>query len=416
MKTTIVFAITIFLFSCSKNNDLIKQQLETESETEPETEIESETINIPLSTIDYSSMDNWAFHPDKTTILSNYNLDIDVIDENLQVEQTIEIENNSNTNTGVDVFFVHPTILTQNSIPENINIGDQSSLLISLTIIAQGGLLSKYGRMFAPRYRQSTGLTYKDDLDKERQANIIATSYSDIKAAFLNYLENYNNGNKIILAGHSQGSYLLGMLLRDVFDNNEQLRSRLITAALGGMGYVYATEGEYKGGWWENIPLCTTRNECGCINNWASFDEQQSIIDINYGLPEFNPFLINSGLIYRVFNESEDWFLQDFSYYGETSTTLRNYIAPNSSYNLGNGNNFIAFDKLYNVRLRREHSQKVALSVEYKPLINDQRPNDLAEEQNNPNYSNWGYHVKDYHIYLWALMEQIDEKILVMNE
>ncbi|MFI1745719.1 DUF3089 domain-containing protein [Thalassobellus sediminis] len=396
MKPFLLITLIISILSCSKTDKI---------------ETEQETIDFSSSSIDYNSLNNWAFHPNKTTILSNYNLDIAVIDENLQIEQTIQIPNNSTTNTGIDVFFVHPTVLTQNSTPENIDIEDQSSLLINGTIIAQGGLLSKYGRMFAPRYRQSTGKTYKDDINKELQANIIATSYSDVKAAFLNYLNNYNEGNKIILAGHSQGSYLLAMLLRDLFDNNLDLREKLVNAALGGMAYVYANQETYKGGWWENIPLCTSTDECGCINNWATFDEQQSIIDINYGLPEFNPFLINSGLVYRMFDKSQDWFVQDFSYYGDSFSPLKNYIMPNANYNLGNGTNFIAFDGLYNVRQRREGLQKVVLSIEHNAQVNDQRPNDLENEKNNPNYPNWGYHVKDYHIYLWALMEQIDKKI-----
>ncbi|MDO1512387.1 DUF3089 domain-containing protein [Maribacter confluentis] len=401
MKNPILIVLIALFFSCSKNDSIGLEQPE-----------EIETIKIPSSSINYNSLDNWAFHPNKTTILSNYNLDIDVIDENLQVEQTIQITNNSNTNTGIDVFWVHPTQITDNSFIGNVDIADQPSTIISLTILAQGGLLSRYGRMYAPRYRQSTGLVYRDEnIDKELQANIIAISYSDVKAAFLDYLNNHNNGNKIILAGHSQGSYLLGMLLRDLFDNDANLRSKLVTAALGGMGYVYAQEGEYKGGWWKNIPLCTTTNECGCINNWASFDEEQEFIDINFSLPEFNPYLINSGLVYRAFDENQDWFVQDFSYYGETSTPLENYITPNANYNLGNGANFIAFNGLYNVRLKRDGVQKVVLSVDHNPLINDQRPNDLESEQNSPNYVDLGYHTKDYHIYIWSLMQQIDEKL-----
>jgi len=390
--------IALTILSCSKDDENNKVQLE-------------ETIEIPTSSIDYNSLDNWAFHPNKTTILTNYNLDISVIDQDLQIENTIPITNNSATNTGIDVFFVHPTQITENSAAENVSINDQPGALISLTILAQGGLLSKYGRMYAPRYRQSTGLTYQDETDKELQAKVIATSYSDIKAAFLNYLNNYNNGNRIILAGHSQGSYLLAMLLNDVFDNDESLRDRLITAALGGMGYVYAAENNYLGGWWQNIPLCTETNECGCIQNWTSFDEEQTIPEINYGLPEFNPYLINSGLVYREFNQSQDWFVQDFSYYTNQIQPLRYYITPDANYNLGGENNFIAFDNLYNAKHKRNGLNKVALSISYNPLPNDNRPNDLADEILSPNYDNWGYHKKDYHIYLWALMQQIDLKI-----
>ncbi|EAS19040.1 hypothetical protein BBFL7_00489 [Flavobacteria bacterium BBFL7] len=401
MRYILLAPLIFTLFSCSNSDNLNQQNNEI-----------TEDIDIPVSTVDYNSLNNWVFHPDKTSILTNYNLDIEVIDQNLQVEQIIPITNNSSTNTGIDVFWVHPTQITDNSFAGNVEISDQPGVLISLTIIAQGGLLSKYGRMYAPRYRQSTGLVYLDEnIDKEVQANYIATSYSDVKTAFLNYLNNHNNGNKIILAGHSQGSYLIAMLLRDLFDNDSLLRSKLLTASLGGMGYVYAKENLYRGGWWENIPLCTTTDQCGCIHNWASFDEQQNIIDINYSLPMFNPYLLNSGLVYRKFDMNEDWFAQDFSYYGTNTVALKNYITPNTSYNLGNGANFIAFNGLYDVRQKREGPLKVALSLQHNSILNDLRPDELGIEQNNVNYSNWGYHTKDYHIYLWALMSQIDEKI-----
>ncbi|WP_372938402.1 hypothetical protein, partial [Seonamhaeicola sp.] len=93
------------------------------------------------------------------------------------------------------------------------------------------------------------------------------------------------------------------------------------------------------------------------------------------------------------------------------TSTLKNYIAPDASYHLGGDNNFIAFNNLYSVKHKREGMQKVVLSVSHNPLVNDQRPNDLEDEKSHPNYPNWGYHTKDYHIYLWALMEQIDEKL-----
>ncbi len=410
MKYNSIFLLSflsILLINCSKDTT-------NNQENEEEEEAEKLTIEIPTSSVNYEEMSNWAYHPEKVSLLTNYNLDISVINKDLEIESEIAITNNAFTNTGVDVFFVHPTVLTQNSTPENINIEDQQDFLISATILAQGGLLSKYGRMYAPRYRQSTGLTYKNETDKELQANVIATSYSDIKASFLNYLENDNNGNKIILASHSQGSYLVAMLLRDLFDNDPELQSKLVTAALAGMGYIYAPENTYKGGWWQNISFCQTTSECGCIQSWASFDEEQTIPEVNYGLPEFNEYLINSGLVYKEFEETKDWFVQDNSYYAETFQSLRYYITPDASYDLTDAN-FIAFDNLYNARFKRDGAHKAVLSVTHTPEVDDNRPNELAEEQNHPNYNNWGYHTKDYHIYLWALMEQIDAKLTNCN-
>lgn len=91
---------------------------------------------------------------------------------------------------------------------------------------------------------------------------------------------------------------------------------------------------------------------------------------------------------------------------------MRYYIAPDVRYNLGEGANFIAFDSLYRVRFGREGAHQVGLGVAYAPENNDRRPNDLAGEETHPNFKYWGYHRKDFNIYLWALMEQIDSKLL----
>lgn len=392
----LMLLLVLTLYSCSKTND------------------PSDTTPIVSNPLDYAEMGNWAFHPNKNkTLLDNYNLDIAVIDANLQIDSIIPIPNNAKTDTGTDVFFVHPTVLSQiTDPPQNIDIDKQPEFLISATILAQSGPMAKYGRFFAPRYRQSTATTYQSSTSKALQATVITTSYNDVKAAFIDYLANYNNGNKIILAGHSQGSFLLAMLLRDVFDDDQNLKDKLVSAALGGMGYVYAAQHSYTGGWWKTVPLCTTVGECGCIHNWRSFAEGQELPEKNTALPEFNQNLVDQGLVYRTVDQNRDWFVQDSKFYGTVPQPLRYYIVPDANYNLGGSANFIAFDSLYKARFRRDGLHKVGLSIEYAPSGNDLRPNDLASEADHPNFEYWGYHRKDYNIYLWALMEQIDLKLL----
>lgn len=363
---------------------------------------------------DYTQMNNWHFHPNKLiNILSTYNLDIAVINKNLGVDSIISIPNNSTTNTGVDVFFVHPTqLISVPSSPDTIAISNQPSALIASTIIAQGGLLSQYGSFFAPKYRQSSPSAFNDTTFSDSvRAKALLITYSDVKNSFLEYLNNYNNGNKIIFAGHSQGSYLIGMLLRDLFDNDPTLKSKLVTASLGGMGFVYGNPGSYQNGWWENIPLCTLINECECIHNWKSFKESQNIPNANEALPAFNQVLVDSGVVYRTINLSQDWFVDDSLFYGSINTPLRYYITPDNTHNLSTTTNFIAFDSLYTARFKRTSNTNTVLAVDYTNDPLDQRPNDLLALENHVNYNNWGFHQRDYHIYLWALMKQIDAKL-----
>jgi len=364
---------------------------------------------------DYSDLGNWYFHPDKLiNFIEEFDLDIAVVSSDLLVDSIISIDNNSAFNTGIDVFWVHPTQLEDApAFPTSVPLEEQPYALISSTILAQGGLLAKYGRFYAPRYRQASPASFLDaSYSDQERANALITTYNDVKAAFENYLINHNNGNRIILAGHSQGSFLLAMLLRDYFDEDDALKDRLVTASLGGMAYVYAEKGLYAGGQWESIPLCTELNQCGCVHNWRSFKETQDIPGVVFEtLPLFNSVLVDSGLVYRNVNLDTDWFVQDSVFYSSESSPLRYYIVPDAGYELGGDANFIAFDDFYTVRFNRESETSLALTVDYSNDDEDQRPNDLLPLESSVTYAISGFHVKDYHIYLWALLEQIDAKL-----
>jgi len=368
-----------------------------------------------IAQLDYNLMDNWAFHPSKSgTLIDGYNLDIAVIDENLDTDTLFSITNNSMTNTGVDVFFVHPTILYDlwgYTDRVNIPLVDQPTFHISASILGQAGLLSKYGRFFAPRYRQASPPTYLGSPLDSAQAAVIGEAYNDIKTSFLHYLNNYNNGNKIILASHSQGAYLSAMLLRDVFDNDPDLQNKLVTAVIAGVVSAYSEPFQFAGGWWANIPLCTKMNQCNCVMTWRSYKEGQSIPQVQASIPSLNPYLEDSEFVYRLLNVNEDWIIQDSIYYSSQPIPLRNYLVPKTDQPYGGNAGFIAFDSLYQIRYQRDGLRKVGFMVEHTPKPNEQRPNILLEEESDPLFIFQGYHFKDYAIYMWALLEQIDMKL-----
>ncbi len=364
---------------------------------------------------DYNNMANWAFHPDKSgTLIDGFNIDIAVVDENLATTSVYQFTNNSMTNTGVDVFFVHPTILqnlaTYTEI-ETVPIADQNTLMVALSIRGQVGLLSKYGRMFAPRYRQATPPTFVgSDLDST-QVNVLEISYTDIKDAFLNYLNNHNNGNKIILVSHSQGAYLAGFLLRDVFDSNPQLQQKLVTAVIAGIAGNYAEPNLFAGGWWQNIPFCTQEDECGCVMNWRSYKEGQTPPAPQASHPCLNPLVVDNGWAYSQLDLVQNWLMQDSLYYNNQAQPLRNFITLRSNVDFGGNVGYVAFDSLYTIRHQRSGTGQVGFVVQHTPQPNEQRPDLLLDEESNPLFSSLGYHAKDYNIYSWALLEQIDMKL-----
>ncbi|MEL6803345.1 MAG: DUF3089 domain-containing protein, partial [Bacteroidota bacterium] len=310
---------------------------------------------------DYSNLLNWYFHPDKlVNILANYNLDVAVIAKDLSVTETLDIPNRSTEDTGVDVFWVHPTqLVNPPDFPTTIPLDDQPASVIAPTIIAQGGLLAQYGRFFAPRYQQASPAAFLDGSFSEGdRSEALSDAYSDVKAAFQYYMENYNGGNRVILAGHSQGSYHLGMLLSELFDDSPEWQDLLVTASLGGMAYAYAGQSELVGGWWENIPLCSEINQCGCIHNWRSFKETQFIPNLATALPPFNSTLVDSGLVHRTLDVETDQVILDSVFYGPESSPLRYYITPSANFDPEVGTNFVAFDSMFTVRMKRTSNVK----------------------------------------------------------
>jgi hypothetical protein len=85
MKSQIIVLLLVVLFiSCSKDNETTEVAL----------------VPLPVSSVNYSDMSNWAYHPNKSgTIINNYDFDIAVINPNLSIQSIINIPNNSQTNT-----------------------------------------------------------------------------------------------------------------------------------------------------------------------------------------------------------------------------------------------------------------------------------------------------------------------------
>jgi hypothetical protein len=368
-----------------------------------------------IAQTNYQQLENWVFHPGKSgTLIDGFNLDIAVVDENLATSSLIKIENNAMKNTGVDVFFVHPTILPNMSTYteiENVSIADQNALFLQLSIRGQAGLLAKYGRMYAPKYRQATPPTFISSPLDEKQADILGIAYNDVKDAFLHYLETENKGNKIIIASHSQGAYLAGFLLRELFDENPQLQEKLVVAVIAGIASNYFTPDTGEGGWWKNVPFCNQPSQCGCVMNWRTYKEGQTPTFPQFSHPCLNPNIVENGWAYRLMNLPQDWFRQDSLYYDNQSRPLRNFITLKNNLPYGGNAGYVAFDSLYSIRHQRSAYNQVGLMVQHTPKASDQRPNLLEGEEPNPLFPTLGYHVKDYNIYTWALLEQIDFKL-----
>lgn len=165
-----------------------------------------------------------------------------------------------------DVFYVYPTLNTAKTDRRwNVPLDDaeQQKKVLETALPFQASAFAEAGRFFAPYYRSAHLRSYYVSDPKGKEA--LEFAYADVRAAFIYYLEHYNQGRPIILAGHSQGSTHCGLLLQEFFDG-KPLQKQLVAAYLPGIG-ILPTD-------LKNIPLMTSPTQTGGYLAWNTFKKR----------------------------------------------------------------------------------------------------------------------------------------------
>ena len=166
---------------------------------------------------DYSNTDFWAVLPEQYPA------------------ELLDITNSTSQNK-VDVFFVYPTLLTDKKDPSwnaDLSREDIRKDVLDKSVKFQASSWAKAGNIYVPFYRQSHYKTYVEPYDQDGPASW-KIAYEDVSKAFEYYLEHFNKGKGIIIAGHSQGSIMAKELMKDYFDGKD-LQKQLIAAYLPGV-------------------------------------------------------------------------------------------------------------------------------------------------------------------------------------
>lgn len=172
-----------------------------------------------------------------------------------------------------DVFYVYPTLLVSSKDTLwNYPVTNEKHRkdVIESAVKFQASAWANTGELYVPFYRQAHLRSYSNLEGRGREALLLA--YSDIKRAFEYYLKHHNNGNAIILAGHSQGATHISLLLKDFFDGTP-LQDQLIAAYLPGIGLE---EDQY-----ECIDLLAHKDSIGGFVTWNTFKKK-------YSTPQYN--------------------------------------------------------------------------------------------------------------------------------
>lgn len=131
-----------------------------------------------------------------------------------------------------DVFFICPTVYGGDDNTFNMSLDDEETKKSFLGAInMEKGIYDEECRFFAPYYRQAALNVYEMEIaDREKYLEI---AYEDIKLAFEYYMEHYNDGHPIVLAGFSQGADLCIRLLKDCFADDDTNKLLVACYAIG---------------------------------------------------------------------------------------------------------------------------------------------------------------------------------------
>ncbi len=183
---------------------------------------------------DYSDPDNWASLPDITK--------------------------------RADTLYLYPTayINTDADAPKIVPVTDETMRKGALQNIELNcGVFSESTNVFVPYYRQSnlgalTDLDSGDFVDFQMQEQ-----RTDVYAALDYYFEHYNDGRPYILAGHSQGSAMLKIVLREYMQAHPAYYERMIAAYV--LGYSITNEDmEFN----PNLKFAEGADDTGVIISW----------------------------------------------------------------------------------------------------------------------------------------------------
>jgi hypothetical protein len=174
-------------------------------------------------------------------------------------------------NPSIDCFYVYPTMSRDAGMNSDLNPGGSEE---KAAIASQFARFAGACRPFAPIYRQMTlgaVAAAAAGADVTRPAVL---AYTDVRAAWREYLAKHNKGRPYVLIGHSQGSLMLQRLIANEIEGKPEARDMKL-AIIPGFNLM-VPQGKLVGGTFKQTPLCSRPGQAGCVLSWVSFREKNA--------------------------------------------------------------------------------------------------------------------------------------------
>ena len=182
-----------------------------------------------------------------------------------------------------DTFYIYSTIyFGANEGDSDYATLDNAEMLAGIPIehAIKSSVFEEATNLFIPLYRQSS-MKYAAEVymkDGNIDAALISIPYTDITAALDYYFENYNQGRPFVIAGHSQGSAILRLVLKRYFKEHPEYYKRMVAAYA--IGYSI-TKDDLEAN--PHMKFATGETDTGVIISWHA--EGPKNVEVNFPIP-----------------------------------------------------------------------------------------------------------------------------------
>ena len=201
-----------------------------------------------------------------------------------------------------DTFYIYSTMyMGANDGDADYATLDNAEVLGSIWIehAIKSSVFEESTNLFIPYYRQSSMKHAAEVFQKDGNidAALIGMPYTDITAALDYYFENYNEGRPFVIAGHSQGSAILRLVLKKYFKEHPEYYKRMVAAYA--IGYSITKEDLEAN---PHMKFATGETDTGVIISWHA--EGPKNVEANVPIPSV--IIAKNGIAINPLNWKRD--------------------------------------------------------------------------------------------------------------